>query len=174
VSAVTDEESLMDIVFNISDGNRKIKIVSEVVALLCSYKQRKFYDKEAGGILVYRECIESGNIIVEYATEPYKGDFRSRTRFCRKDNKHIEVFNKLHTQHNTIYGYLGEWHTHPEKYPNCSNIDKMNWERIAAQNDDSDRKYYHVIVGIESISIWLYDTKQNSIKMVYNGVVLYK
>lgn len=162
----------MDIVFNILDENRKIKIVSDVVTLMCSYRQRKFLDKEAGGILIYRECIESGNIIVEYATEPYKDDIRSRTRFSRKDNKHIEVFNQLHSQHSAIYGYLGEWHTHPEKHPSYSYLDKTNWERIAFQNKDSDRIYYHVIVGLESISIWSYGVKQDNIKMVYNGVVV--
>ena len=157
----------MDIVFDSIDGSSKIKIVSNVVDLLNSYKQTRIVDKEAGGILICRESIESGNIIVEFATKPYNGDVRRRTRFYRRDNRHIEEFKRLYSQHNGIYGYFGEWHTHPEKQPCYSYVDKVNWEKIAAQNDDNEKIYYHVIVGIESIFIWSYSKKQNILKKVY-------
>lgn len=157
----------MDIVFNSIDGISKIKITSNVIELLNSYKQLNIFDAEAGGILIYRESIDSGNRIVEFATEPYDGDTRKRTRFYRKDNRHIEEFNRLYSQHNSIYGYLGEWHTHPENHPQYSSIDKKNWERIAAQNDDREKVYYHVIVGIESIFVWSYSEKEKVIKKVY-------
>ncbi len=157
----------MDIVFDSLDGSCKIKIVSNVVELLNSYRQIRLFNKEAGGLLICRESIESGNIIVEFATEPYNGDVRKRYRFYRRDIKHIEEFNRLYSQHRGIYGYFGEWHTHPEKYPCYSWIDKDNWEKIATHDDNIEKIYYHVIVGTESICVWAYNSKKKVLKKVY-------
>lgn len=48
---------------------------------------------------------------------------------------------------------MGEWHTHPEKIPRYSGIDRNNWKRIA-QNDNGNDFHYHVIAGTEAIRIW--------------------
>ncbi|KOY65396.1 Mov34/MPN/PAD-1 family protein [Clostridium sporogenes] len=145
--------------------NKKIKIEDSVINLMNSYKQVHEEDCEAGGILIGRENIDTGNVIIEYATEPCKKDKRERNYFHRKDKKHIEVYNNLYKKHNSIYAYIGEWHTHPEDYPTYSYIDINNWRRITRINSDKKKIYYHVIVGNKDLRIWEYNVKQ--IKRVY-------
>lgn len=142
-----------------SDG-RKIKIDSKVVELMNSYKQLNSRDCEAGGILIGRENKASGNLIIEYATEPYEKDKRTRTTYNRKDKKHIHLYEELYNENNAIYAYNGEWHTHPEEYPNYSITDINNWKRIAKTNQDRGKEYYHIIVGTQEIRMWKYQFGQ--------------
>ena len=139
--------------------DKYLKITDGVIERINNYKQMYSDDTEAGGILVARENIDTNNIVVEYVTEPYIGDKRSRTRFIRKDKKHIELFHNLHMENSGIYAYIGEWHTHPEKSPKYSKMDYINWRKIAQSNTSNMQSYYHIIVGTEEISVWEYVTK---------------
>lgn len=147
--------------------NKKIKINDNVIDLMKSYKQLQQTDCEAGGILIGRENIESGNIIIEFATEPYDNDKRKRNSFHRKDKKHIEFFNRLWEEHNNIYTYLGEWHTHLEDYPNYSYIDINNWSKIAKIDSDKGKNYYHIIMGNKELRVWEYSYNYKTAKRVY-------
>lgn len=110
---------------------------------------------EAGGILIGRENAGNTNLVIEYITEPMSKDKRSRYRFLRQDTGHIDFFEKLYNENEGIYGYIGEWHTHPENIPHYSFIDSNNWRRIGKKI--KSEKQYHLIVGIQEIGIWEYD-----------------
>lgn len=144
-----------------------IKVETNVLDLINSYKQLKLYDCESGGILIGRENKDSGNIIIEYATEPYEKDKMTRTSFHRKDKKHINLFNKLHEDNNGIYAYIGEWHTHPEDFPNYSHTDIRNWIKISYINKDKNKTYYHIIAGRKEIRIWEYRFNSKEAVRVY-------
>lgn len=147
--------------------DKKIKIDSNVVSLMSSYRQLNRKDLEAGGILIGRENKETGNIIVEHVTEPYDKDKRERYFFYRKDKRHIEIFNTLYQENKSIYAYIGEWHTHPEDYPTYSCIDIKNWEKICKINSDKTKVYYHIIVGNKDIRVWEYQYKLRKAIRIY-------
>ncbi len=155
----------MSIVIELID--KKIKIDDNVVDLIVKYKQLNRRDYEAGGILIGRENKESGNLIIDYATEPYDKDERTRTSFIRKDKKHIDFYNKLYEEHNGIYAYMGEWHSHPEDFPNYSTIDINNWKRISKINENKEKLYYHIIVGNKSTGIWEYKYNSRDAKRIF-------
>lgn len=138
-----------DIVLN--DTGRKIKITKEIIKVLNKYRQVN-KELEAGGILIGREDKSNGNLIIEYATYPMEKDIRKRDRFYRKDEGHINYYNKIYEENNGIYAYVGEWHTHPEKEPTPSIIDKNNWKKIL--NRKGEGELFNIIVGIEKIRIW--------------------
>ena len=77
---------------------------------------------------------------------------RKRCRFYRKDKGHIDFYNRIYNENNEIYAYVGEWHTHPEKYPTPSLIDKNNWKKIWNKKGNGD--LFNVIVGTEEIRVW--------------------
>lgn len=131
-----------------------IKIESNLISIMNSYKQKDKKDCEAGGILIGRENKGTGNLIIEYITVPYEKDRRGRFFYHRKDERHIEFYNNLYNTHKGIYAYVGEWHTHPQDYPKYSYIDIKNWKRISRMNTDREKTYYHLIVGIKEIRIW--------------------
>lgn len=155
----------MDI--TISAEGKKVKIDGNVVILLNSYRQLGIMTPEAGGILIGRENIDTGNIIIEYATEPYGDDERNRYLFFRKDKNHLQIFNNLYRDNKGIYAYIGEWHTHPEDYPNYSSKDIINWKKIAKSNEHEDRSYFHIIVGNKVMRIWEYRLGYNKAKNIY-------
>lgn len=138
-----------NIILNAS--GRKVKITEEVIKLFNRYRQTG-KECEAGGILIGREDKNNGNLIIEDATYPLKKDIRKRYRFYRKDKGHIDYYNKIYKENNGIYAYIGEWHTHPEKFPTPSLIDKKNWKKIWNKKGNGD--LFNVIVGTEEIRIW--------------------
>lgn len=133
------------------DNDIKIKITDNVLSILKKYIQDEKAN-EAGGILIAREDNDNGNIIIEYATEPLKNDKREKFRFYRKDRGHIEFYNKIYRENNKIYAYIGEWHTHPEDYPNPSFLDKYNWKKNC--NKKSRNELYNIIIGRKEIKMW--------------------
>lgn len=135
----------------LNDSERKVKITEEVINLFNRYKQNG-KECEAGGILIGREDKNNGNLIIEYATYPLEKDIRKRYRFYRKDKGHIDYYNKIYKENNGIYAYIGEWHTHPEKFPTPSLIDKKNWKKIWNKKGNGD--LFNIIVGTKEIRIW--------------------
>lgn len=138
----------------IEEIERKIKITSNVINTWKEFIQVGILSREAGGVLIGRENQSDNNQIIEYCTEPMERDKRLRTRFYRRDTKHIDFFVRLHREKGEIYRYIGEWHTHPEDVPSYSDIDANNWKKICA--DLPQKEQYHVIVGRKKIVVWKY------------------
>lgn len=134
----------------------KIKIKDNVIKILNSNRQIDKNSKESGGILIGYETLNN-DIVIEYITQPLKLDKRQRYAFYRKDKKHNEILNNIWKNKGNIHTYIGEWHTHPESYPDYSSKDEKNWKDIGEKiNKDI---FIHIIVGICSIGIWQYDNK---------------
>jgi len=148
----------------INTGDRKIKFNKSIFDIMRKYIQAEDKATEAGGIIIGRENMGNKNIIIEYITEPMPLDKRTRYSYSRKDKGHINYYNKIYDDYDCIYAYIGEWHTHPEKFPKYSIIDKNNWNRIGDEN--SNLNQYHIIVGTKSIGIWEYSYKQKYIKKI--------
>ncbi len=147
----------------IINSKYKIKICDNVIRILNSYKQLDSSDCEAGGMLIGYITLDN-NVIIEYATEPHQRDIRSRFSYIRRDKTHNEILQKLwrsHTQH--IYTYLGEWHSHPEKYPHYSTQDRLNWVNIGEKTIPKKEMFINIIVGTEEFSIWEYRPNNKSI-----------
>ena len=149
------------------DRDRSVKIQKELLSIIYDYLQNSFYSFEAGGIILGREDINSNNLIIDIITEPYKKDYRSRYKFVRKDQKHLKTYENENFRNNNIYMYVGEWHTHPEKIPHYSNIDKNNWERICKENIANPYQF-HIIAGTEALSIWRISKNDCAIQLCYN------
>lgn len=144
-----------------------IKLDSDIVSIMNSYRQLDRKDCEAGGILIGRENKGTGNLIIEYVTSPYDKDKRTRFSYNRKDKKHIGFYNNLYEDNNGIYAYIGEWHTHPQDYPDYSLTDIKNWGKISNLNSDKEKIYYHIIVGNKEIRIWEYRINYRKAIRVY-------
>lgn len=134
-------------------NEKKIKLCQNVIDTMLKYKQKGFFSKEAGGILMGKENKSNENIIINHITVPMPKDERKHNRFIRKDKRHIELFENLYKKSDETLRYIGEWHTHPEAIPNFSCIDLKNWKKIS-KDSKGDVKFYHIIVGYEAIRMW--------------------
>lgn len=112
-----------------------ILIEDEVLQRVAPFRQLKANDPEAGGIFLgYRR----GNYIhVVNATAPGPGDTRSRYAFIRHDPVHQAMATRGWLDSNGCLDYLGDWHTHPEPYPNPSSLDVREWRKLCRLHDEA-------------------------------------
>lgn len=148
---LTSKIKFSSIIF--SDDNRTIKISSVVLETIFKYIQKTDKALEAGGLLLGREDKETNNLIIDFCTSPFPNDKRSKYRFNRIDKKHIVEYEKINSNNENIYLYIGEWHTHPELEPSFSKIDYDNWININKE-DNCCNFQYQIIAGIDKIRIW--------------------
>ena len=138
----------------------KIKISKSVLDQIYQYRQTACLSSESGGVLIGRQIISTGNWIIDHCTVPMPLDVCKRTRYLRKDPKHIEFFTTLRQRENNIYAYVGEWHTHPELIPSYSSMDFCNWKMIGKE---SSMPHFHLIAGTKAFRIWHYCPLYNSL-----------
>lgn len=101
---------------------------------------------ENGGILL--GVIQKDNLILIFGTEAFKKDKRRRMGFERRDDKHLKVWRYFVDKTKGRIGYLGEWHTHPEKNPSPSGIDLTEWRKVEKK---LGTPLIFMIIGEESI-----------------------
>lgn len=135
-------------------NNGILKIGSSPLSTMHSFVQDEDFKDEAGGVLLGRYILNSKDIIIDCVTVPQKKDFRSRFRFNREAKGHQKLISKAWKKSNGTCNYLGEWHTHPEDYPNPSGQDIKNWKEILETRIFSSQYLYFVIVGIEETRVW--------------------
>lgn len=146
----------MDIIFPGSNNKYMVKISQVVIEKMWSYRQAPLFAKEAGGALFGREEIKTGNIIIEFLTEPYPDDKRSRTGLIRQDKRHGTEYLKIYESFSRVHAYIGEWHTHPEARPMYSSKDLLGWAKTAKECPIAGKCFYHVIVGTKDLCVWEY------------------
>jgi integrative and conjugative element protein (TIGR02256 family) len=113
------------------DGSSKLLIEDSVLQLIKAERQLAPTAPEAGGILLgYRR---NAHLHVTGATTPQPGDTRSRTRFDRRDERHGMAAIAAWRKSGETMDYLGEWHTHPERLPEPSSLDRSEWRKICAR-----------------------------------------
>ncbi|WP_174984164.1 Mov34/MPN/PAD-1 family protein [Pandoraea commovens] len=117
------------------------------------YRQLKPSDKEAGGILLGRR--RGRHFEITAATTPFPTDSRTRTSFLREPNGHQEEATEHWYSSGHEVGYLGEWHTHPERAPTPSHTDVSQWHQ-SSQGMPGGLSFLAVIVGIDSyhVAVW--------------------
>lgn len=63
----------------------KIKISKSVLEQIYQYRQTGSLSSESGGVLIGRQIISTGNLIIDLCTVPMPLDVCKRTRYLRKD-----------------------------------------------------------------------------------------
>ncbi|UWS28927.1 CBASS system CD-NTase/cGAS isopeptidase Cap3 [Erwinia pyrifoliae] len=116
--------NMNELVF-IDNSDNHVVIMSEVVQLLNSYRQTHYASTEAGGVLIGER--RGQHIVITNISEPGPGDIRSRNQVERKGDHHQQKVDELFHQSDGFLVYLGEWHTHPEDFPQPSRTDIKSW-----------------------------------------------
>lgn len=136
------------------DNGHLVVIMPGVVERLLSYRQISPVSLEAAGVLIGER--RENHVVIHAISEPGPGDVRTRYTVVRKGSHHQALVNKLHYASGGTMNYLGEWHTHPERFPSPSAIDKSSWK----QNIKSSEPVILLIIG--KYGIWV-GKKTNSI-----------
>lgn len=109
-------------------GEGLILIEQHVMDQIGPFRQVEIASSEAGGILLgFRR---GSHLHVTDLTLPGSEDKRTRTSFYRSAVRHQKIAMSRWLESNGTMGYLGEWHTHPQRNPSPSPIDIREWKVI--------------------------------------------
>lgn len=125
----------------------------EVIEKLSRWAQRRFYMKEAGGLILGFVDNDTNGLLAEEVTVPGGGDRRSRTSFFRSERhqREAEIWNSRTSGKGT---QLGLWHTHPEADPTPSYVDIQDCENILRNGRFDCNGLLYLIIGTESTGFW--------------------
>ncbi len=125
-------------------------------------KKSKYRNKslEIGGLLIGQ--IADKNIHITDITEPDKSDISASNTFTRSVKNKNNLLKGKFLQSNKTKIYMGEWHTHPEPYPNISQVDKSMISTQFKKNIVLEPFLILLIVGYKDIFVGHYYNKQLS------------
>ena len=142
----------MKLVYRVTPGQRLI-IVEHALKQMQAFAQRRCWDAEAGGVLLGRHLLDSHDVVVDEVSTPQNSDRRSRFGFFRS-SKHEQVARQRWLEENSTSAYLGLWHTHPERDPSPSCVDRRDWQQAVSGDTYEGSRLFFPIVGTDCLRIW--------------------
>jgi integrative and conjugative element protein (TIGR02256 family) len=135
----------------------RIFILDTVLEIMAKYKQDNSKSPEAGGILLGQ--VRDNSIYVMKASVPTVYDKATRTSFQRnRDYAQIIIdYEFENSSKKTIY--MGEWHTHPDKYPKPSDVDRKMILDQYSENQLNEPFLILAIQGTDELFIGLVNKK---------------
>lgn len=110
------------------DSNGHLVVITEqVLAVLERYKQLGSHDNEAAGVLLGER--RGQHVVITDLSEPGVGDVRRRNLVDRRGKHHQQKVDQSFELSGGTVNYVGEWHTHPEHFPQPSQQDRSSWSR---------------------------------------------
>lgn len=145
-------------IFGKPDGG-KLELGAHALGRMLAFVQDTSRKKEAGGVLLGRQILESADVVVDEVTMPMQGDRRYRARFYRDRRRHQEVIDRAWRESSGTCTYLGEWHTHPEPRPTSSAYDLREWQRKLREDTFAGDTLHFAIVGTRTLRVWVGDQR---------------
>jgi integrative and conjugative element protein (TIGR02256 family) len=121
------------------------------------YRQLRPWQKEAGGQLF--ADFDSPRIVIVEATGPRRCDRRTRTTYA--PDRAAEQREIAEMRAGGLH-YVGDWHTHPEKFPIPSWPDETSIADCFARSTHNLNAFVLVVVGTANASDGLYVAIHNS------------
>lgn len=133
------------LLFEAPDQSIRIIVDDDCVDHWARYRQTRLWHRESGGLLFAPSVgAENGTVQITNVSGPNPGDRRSRYsllldyRQCLKDIG--ERFAEgLH--------FVGYWHTHPERHPSLSGIDRRAFAKNLHDGGLEIEKMIAIVVG---------------------------
>src|SRR5689334_11446277 len=129
--------------YPIGSSGQVLVLAEEVVRKFRHYRQKRWYQREAGGQLFAR--LSLSRVVIDEATGPRRTDRRTRTSYV--PDRHAEQ-QEIYSRHAAGLHYVGDWHTHPETFPRPSGIDLASISESARKSVHTLNGFVLVIVGL--------------------------
>jgi integrative and conjugative element protein (TIGR02256 family) len=143
---------IVKLVYRVTPRQRLI-VVEHAFRQMQAYAQHRWWDREAGGVLMGRHLLDSHDVVVDEVSTPQDADRRSRCNFFRS-REHEQVARQRWRQEYSTSAYLGLWHTHPERDPMPSSVDRNDWQQAVADDTYEGDRLFFPIVGTHCIRVW--------------------
>lgn len=139
-------------------GRRTIIIYTNALQVLSRFAQHQPHQPEAGGIIMGKFFGEEIHVL--RLSTPTELDKATRNTFERhRLSAQIVVDYEFYNSGGQM-AYLGEWHTHPEKHPNPSGVDRQMIRQQFRQSQGDREFLLFFIQGTESLYVAIYENNQ--------------
>lgn len=138
-------------------NNIEIYIHKRVLSIFKTYRQEKRDDNERFGVLIGSKSSENDFYWIDEVTTPFFDDVATRISFTMKDPCHQKIIDQTFQESGGENVYMGTWHTHPQRVPKPSFVDKEDWLRCLKRNQK--RQLFFVIVGTDEIEVFIRNKK---------------
>lgn len=133
-------------------GNVNIRFDPKVIELLLKFIQNDDTKPEAGGILI-GYYIDDYSFFITDLSIPNQNDLGTRFSFLRSFKNAQNIIKSFFKGSNGKKIYLGEWHTHPEKYPVPSETDLKSFNSLLKENKLNSNFIFMLIMGTDEFYI---------------------
>ena len=141
-----------------------VDVLTPTLEEISKWLQTDVDSPESGGYIVGYEHKTTKNIVLENVSRPYPLDKRTRVRFNMCDPMH-KVFLLKAKKRKSFY--MGVWHTHPQVFPNPSQIDWEDWKKTMESDKTACDYIFFVIAGTTHTRIWVGDPNTGSITELF-------
>lgn len=128
--------------YPIGSSGEVLVFAEEVVRKFRRYRQKRWYQLEAGGQLFAR--LSPSRIVIEEATGPRRTDRRTRASYV--PDRAAEQ-REINSRHADGLHYVGDWHTHREMLPGPSGLDIASISESVRKSTHTLNGFLLVIVG---------------------------
>jgi integrative and conjugative element protein (TIGR02256 family) len=132
----------MQLIYRGSNTGVLISLSTDVLVHFHAHRQIK-HNYEVGGQLFAR-FPSSGLVAIEKVSGPRKTDSKILNIFKPDIKLEQQEINDYFEQG---YHFVGDWHTHPEKYPSPSVVDSTNIGNIFQKSKHTLNNFVLIIVG---------------------------
>lgn len=142
-----------------SHSKDRLIIRSDVINVFKKYEQKSEAD-ESGGILlgyVYKDRTEIVKVSVPGSLDSFAKNFFIRSKINAQG-----LINKSWGKSKGTLIYVGEWHTHPEKNPTSSIVDKGMIKKTLIETKMEINFLYLIIVG-QNDTYWVGKQTKNKL-----------
>ncbi len=115
--------------------------------------QGALVSSETGGILLGRRLKDSDDVIIDQVLPADETDNRGFLSFIR-GAIHQRSVDRAWRETGGATNYLGDWHTHPQRIPQPSFLDKLTWRRLVSMQRSEHVPLFFFIVGSERVLGW--------------------
>lgn len=124
-------------------GSGQVLVLTQIVLdRFRRHRQLRPWQKEAGGQLFAN--FKSSRIVVVEATGPRRTDRRTRTMYVPDRAAEQREIAEMRTRG---LHYVGDWHTHPEKFAEPSSPDETSIAECFAKSTHNLNAFVLVVVG---------------------------
>ena len=125
----------------------------EVLAIWRKHRQTAADATESFGVLMGTTSVDRREVWIEAVTTPMAHDRCSRFSFALRDPGHQRAVCREFGCSEGRAIYLGTWHTHPERAPKPSGLDRSDW--VACLRANPKRPLAFVLVGTDEVRVFV-------------------
>jgi len=133
--------------YSFSKNGIRLYIRDRVQEIFTAVRQIGPRDHERFGVLIGSKSVDEEHYWIEHVTQPLPRDKSTRTSFIMQDPGHQRALDKFFKKSDGKNIYIGTWHTHPQRVPTPSSIDRNDW--LSCINRNIDRQLFFLIIGTE-------------------------